>query len=537
VPVDLFEDATQAARVRDRDRTAEQPAAAARAARRAPIVLFPSDQAFPRRGIVRKARIVIESDEIVLVGFGGGGNSGGDNGEGDVRRIPIGPGGVIAAVYVSVPGELPHRYAKRRPPYELVAGAVDLLDADGSVLLTVPVADWCPGAADEPAVAGTAAFHQAALSRSGLGSALRAMGLEVYTVDRIDDPLFGDRVNAPVPVPSAGLRAGTPKTLGQVSGLVFLVGLVTLAGITPVATPSALPLLLALGGLLSCVVPLCMLAYVTGLLRQDTASDVVASTVLRPCPSSAVTRRFLDEAIIRVVNRTLVFVDGVGTERWVPLGRPYGVTGCVFVKGTPVQQNQTKDQCPAQAAETEPQAQVAPAPPPAFIPASAQDPVAVRFVDADGVARATLPWPDWFGGPGGASALRNFALRIGLEVSEQTMPLARERRSGLPVLPGVRVYRSLSYREVVGRLRRRPALPRISDFFPSLALGPVVVVLAVYTPVSVGTVIAGVLGSMALAGSLAPFVGAWAWRWLWWDRPLPHPPAESAAPAAAPAPR
>jgi hypothetical protein len=443
---------------------------------RTAVVIYPSERGFPDRPIVRRARMVVDASAVVLVDASGQ----------ECRRIPIGEHGVTSVAHISVSGGRPGRYGKRRPVTERAFGAVDLLDANDRPLLTVPLAAWFPGGIDDPAEPASEELHASALHRSGLAAAFAAARLPVRLVKNVNHPLFANLRSGTVP--SASLRTELPRALDLTAAVVFVAGLVTVVGFTPFVTEGTLPLLLVLGGLLACVMPTCLGVHVMRLMRLDQETTPTPFVSLKPRPAGATSRRFLERAAVRLVGDEIVFADAVGAERWLPLRTPTGVAGAVVVR----------DEYNGQ-------------------------PVAVRFTTAEGAACATLDWKDWFSGTGGPGSLAMFVRACGLKLGEQSLPVPRERRTGAPVLPGIRVYRSLTRYEAQER-GSHSGLPRLADFFPALALGPVVAVLALYTSRSVMTLVAGVLGALAFLMSAGPFVAAWAYQFFWWDRLVGGPP-------------
>ena len=74
------------------------------AATRKAVVIYPSERGFPDRPIARRARIVIDEHDVVLVDATGE----------ERRRIPVGAHGVTSAAHISVSGNRPGRYDRRR---------------------------------------------------------------------------------------------------------------------------------------------------------------------------------------------------------------------------------------------------------------------------------------------------------------------------------------------------------------------------------------------------------------------------------------
>ncbi|TWD14932.1 hypothetical protein FB570_114121 [Streptomyces sp. T12] len=305
---------------------------------------------------------------------------------GRTRRIPVGAGGVVRAVFVDAPGGQAARQEPGRPG---AWGEVRLLDGEGAPVARTAVEEWLPEA---PALPPGSVQGEQLLERSGVAGLLKAAGVPLHVA--------GDR-NGARKAGSSGVSLGPGPAFPLWYWCVRAVaGTLWFSAFTVVVfsdtAPGWLVLLLALTALCGPVARLALRGW-TRLRAGRRRVTVVERVVPSPAPGAGATVRFLRETELRVQDRDLVLRDLGGQEYWFARSGPHAVTRLVRVTdGT-------------------------------------GRPVGVELRGPGEHVRAALPWDLWFAGEDGADGWSRLCRATGLTVSERRLSGRRTWPKG-PVL-------------------------------------------------------------------------------------------------------
>ncbi|MCW2581867.1 MAG: hypothetical protein JWQ53_657 [Klenkia sp.] len=319
-----------------------------------PPVVHPGMRGLPDRAAIREVALHAEPGALVLTRAGR-----------ELRRLRVGPGAEVEqALHLGGPvlGDV--------APDML--GAIDLVDGHGGRVARLDLGDWVPEA-DELTTSAEA------LRRSGLGSLLERAGLPVRPVPASQ---LADALRAAVP-PLLPLRR-MPVAFTALRSVAVVVAVAALIVAVVGDVPDLLWQGAGFGLLLSTIAGL-------ALWLSAAARDRIVDgdhPVLRPHPSTPVTRRFCRVARLRVEPDVVVVIDGLGRERRLPrLGALAVTTAAVVRDGT--------------------------------------DRAQVELRTASGVPRATLPCDQWCAGHGGDAALSHVCAAGGLALERGSAPARR----------------------------------------------------------------------------------------------------------------
>ncbi|WP_317454118.1 hypothetical protein [Streptomyces sp. TRM68416] len=342
------------------------------------------------------ARLFVDGGDLVL------------RTRGRTVRHPVGAAGIARAVFVDAAGEDAERMGPTIPGSW---GQIQFQDRDGALIGSFDVEDWLP---ESPVLPKRAVRGEELLRVTGITDLLKAAGIPLHRVQDRDDPLVaaGSRTAGGGSFRPGG-SLGSGRSLGPGGDFPswywwtrLVAGGVWFAAISVVIlSGSRSPWLILLAAIAAFVGPVARLVLRartrTRLRRHDPV--VRARIEAAPAPGSGATVRFCRDTGIRVQDRDLVLCFVGGQECWFPLAGPHALTSLVLVRDR------------AGAA------------------------TGVEICGPGGHVRAVLPWPLWFGGPGGAEGWSRLRGATGLTVSERRLsgrtPWPKQQVLGAQPLP------------------------------------------------------------------------------------------------------
>ncbi|MFD5023989.1 hypothetical protein [Streptomyces sp. NPDC058373] len=366
---------TDAARLRDRPRTAPEPA------------LRPAAESGPGVEISVWSRLFFDGKALVL-------RSRGFFGERRETRYPLsGPQGISRALLVFPDAETAGR--------ERGAGEVWLLDSSGQPVGRLLPYQWIPAG-------GRWLSFEEAVHRSGMSALFKACGIPVdrTTRDRADaprEPWWRELTLLLSPGPALPLWY---QALRIAVGAVWFLAFTVLY-----FSEASLPWLMLLAAVTAFVAPVARLTVrrVTALRNRSAARldpPPLVEVSPRPGPpedgggSTVATRRFVSRAVLRVFPRELSVVDPYGADVRRALSGPAAAVALVRMTGPDGK------------------------------------PVGVELRYASGVRAPIGAWADWFAGPGGEGAWHRFRRAVPLPCEERKVSAVALSHSSLTRGPG-----------------------------------------------------------------------------------------------------
>ncbi|MGW5007385.1 hypothetical protein [Streptomyces parvulus] len=291
------------------------------------------------------------------------------------RRYAVGAGGIRRAVFY-LPKDL-SGIVQKRPADRW--GVLALEDENGRDILHVPLAGWVPEARSIGAL--DLRPHKC-LSRTGLRELVERLGIPLaespqpLTASGVPDDGQGD-------MPARAFYGELPRWHTWARGIGVAGWFVAL--VVGFAADLSWAMTVAAGALF--LLPAADAVVRIGAWWRNRQHDRrVEEAEIKPSPEagSGGTRRFLRTASLSVLPREFVLTNALGEERWLGRTGPHGVAQLVRL-----------------------------------VDASTGEPLGVEVRDAEGEARALLPWRFWFAGPGGSDGWAALVAALGVPSSDE----------------------------------------------------------------------------------------------------------------------